>query len=145
MPIERNSNQEIRMHERIRLNNRIHHSTLLCNDVALSLHYDAITDRVERAADRDSGKGLYTHVYGRPCLFFKMALVERSRFLLIMMISPLFRHEKRVGWHILTFACWRCWLGGAYPACVMEQAGRFKTVVLAVIQAARVMEQADIR
>ena len=36
-------------------------------------------------------------------------------------------------------------LGGSYPACVMEQAGRFKTVVLAVIQAARVMEQADIR
>ena len=129
----------------IRLNNRIHHSTLLCNDIALSLHYDAVMDSIERAADRDSGKGLYTHVYGRPCLFFKMALVERSRFLLIMMISPLFRHEKRVGWHILTFACWRCWLGGAYPACVMEQAGRFKTVVLAVIQAARVMEQADIR
>lgn len=46
---------------------------------------------------------------------------------------------------MLTFACWRCWLGGSYPACVMEQAGRFKTVVLAVIQAARVMEQADIR
>ena len=87
MPIERNSNQEIRMHERIRLNNRIHHSTLLCNDVALSLHYDAIMDRVERAADRDSGKGLYIRVYGRPCLLFKMALVERSRFLLIMMIS----------------------------------------------------------
>lgn len=42
---------------------------------------------------------------------------------------------------MLTFACWRCWLGGAYPACVMEQAGRFKTVVLAVIQVARVMEQ----
>ena len=102
-------------------------------------------DSIERAADRDSGKGLYSRVYGRPCLLFKMALVERSRFLLIMMISPLFRHEKRVGWHILTFACWRCWLGGAYPACVMEQAGRFKTVVLAVIQAARVMEQADIR
>ena len=36
-------------------------------------------------------------------------------------------------------------LGRSYPACVMEQAGRFKTVVLAVIQAARVMEQADIR
>lgn len=39
---------------------------------------------------------------------------------------------------MLTFACW---LGGASPACAMEQAGRFKTVVLAVIQAARVMEQ----
>ena len=121
MPIERNSNQEIRMHERIRLNNRIHHSTLLCNDIALSLHYDAVMDSIERAADRDSGKGLYSRVYGRPCLLFKMALVERSRFLLIMMISPLFRHEKRVGWHILTFACWRCWLGGAYPACVRWQ------------------------
>ena len=87
MPIERNSNQEIRMHERTRLDNRIHHSALLCNDVALSLHYDATMDRVERAADRDSGKGLYSRVYGRPCLLFKMALVERSRFLLIMLIS----------------------------------------------------------
>ena len=34
-------------------------------------------------------------------------------------------------------------LGRSYPACVMEQAGRFKTVVLAVIQAARVMEQIE--
>ena len=87
-----------------------------------------------------------------------MALVKTSRFLLIMMISPLFRHEKKVGWHILTFACWlggaspACvrWrtksristlLGGASPACAMEQAGRCKTVVLAGIQAACVMEQ----
>ncbi len=65
----------------------MHHSTLLCNDVALSLRYDVIMDRIERAADRDSGKGLYTRVHGCPCLLFKMALVERSRFLLIMMIS----------------------------------------------------------
>lgn len=64
----------------IRLNNRIHHSTLLYNDVALSLHYDAIMDSIERAADRDTEKGLYTRVHGCPCLLFKMALVERSRF-----------------------------------------------------------------
>ena len=95
-------------------------------------------DSIERAADRDSGKGLYTYVYGRPCLLFKMALVERSRFLLIMMISPLFIHEKRVGWHILTFACW---LGGASPACAMEQHIPILGICFKQIQAARVMEQ----
>lgn len=37
-------------------------------------------DRFQERTERRAGKGLYSGVYACPCLFFKMALVERSRF-----------------------------------------------------------------
>ena len=37
-------------------------------------------DRFQERTERRAGKGLYSGVHACPCLFFKMALVERSRF-----------------------------------------------------------------
>lgn len=42
---------------------------------------------------------------------------------------------------MLTFACWWCWLGGSYLACVMEQHIPILGICFKQIQAARVMEQ----
>lgn len=37
-------------------------------------------DRFQERTERRTGKGLYSCVHACPCLFFKMALVEKSGF-----------------------------------------------------------------
>lgn len=64
----------------IRLNNCISDSTLKYNESAISLHNGREMDRFQERTERRTGKGLYSCVHACPCLFFKMALVEKSGF-----------------------------------------------------------------